>query len=215
MLTSDNLQIRFWESLYWSCKNNSQKTVARKLLSFIRYHSGVIVYPQVNFKNSDGILNVKKRLALGKVHELASYKMSDFLLFENSEISVDNFTFFTGFQVVVNKNARLSIGSGYANYSVKIDCFEEIRIGQNVAISHNVIIRDSDNHQITGQKNVSLPIKIGNHVWIGMNSTVLKGVNIGDGSVIGAGSVVTRDIPAGCLAVGVPARVIRSNIEWK
>ena len=126
---------------------------------------------------------------LGKVHELGSYKMSDLLLFENSEINVDSFTFFTGFQVVVNKNAKLSIGSGYANYNV--------------------------NHQLTGQESVSLPIKIGDHVWIGVNSVILKGVNIGDGSVIGAGSVVTRDIPARCLAAGIPARVIRSNIEWK
>lgn len=175
----------------------------------------MIVYPRVNIRNKKGNIFVKNRLVLGKVHELGSYKMSDLLLFENSEINVDSFTFFTGFQVVVNKNAKLSIGSGYANYNVKIDCFKEIQIGQDVAISHNVIIRDSDNHQLTGQESVSLPIKIGDHVWIGVNSVILKGVNIGDGSVIGAGSVVTRDIPARCLAAGIPARVIRSNIEWK
>lgn len=48
-----------------------------------------------------------------------------------------------------------------------------------------------------------------------MNVIILKGVTIGDGAIIGAGSVVTRDIPPRCLAVGNPARVIKENVEWE
>lgn len=59
------------------------------------------------------------------------------------------------------------------------------------------------------------PIVIGNKVWIGTNVTVLKGVKIGDGCVIAAGSLVTKDIPANCLAGGVPAKVIKENVKWK
>jgi acetyltransferase-like isoleucine patch superfamily enzyme len=59
------------------------------------------------------------------------------------------------------------------------------------------------------------PIHIGNHVWIGMNVTILKGVQIGDGAIIAAGAVVTRNIPARCLAGGVPARVLKENITWE
>ena len=51
-------------------------------------------------------------------------------------------------------------------------------------------------------------------MWRGMNVTILKGVHIGTGAVIAAGAVVTKDIPAGCLAAGVPAKVIRENISW-
>jgi len=59
------------------------------------------------------------------------------------------------------------------------------------------------------------PISIGNHVWIGINATILKGVTIGDGAIIAAGAVVTRDIPASCMAAGVPASVIKNNISWE
>ena len=55
---------------------------------------------------------------------------------------------------------------------------------------------------------------IGNHVWIGKDVTILKGVHIADGAIIGAG-VVVKDIPARCLAVGNPAHVIKENVEWK
>ena len=57
------------------------------------------------------------------------------------------------------------------------------------------------------------PIHIGKNVWIGSNSTILSGVTIGDNAVIGAGSVVTKDIPENMIAVGSPARVIRSIYE--
>ena len=59
------------------------------------------------------------------------------------------------------------------------------------------------------------PISIGNHVWIGINVTILKGVKIGDGAIIAAGAVVTRDVPERCLAAGVPARVIKNNVSWE
>ena len=59
----------------------------------------------------------------------------------------------------------------------------------------------------------SLPIHIGNKVWIGANSVVLPGVTIGENSVIGAGSIVTRDIPANVIAAGNPCRVIREITE--
>jgi acetyltransferase-like isoleucine patch superfamily enzyme len=59
------------------------------------------------------------------------------------------------------------------------------------------------------------PVHIGNHVWIGMNVMILKGVTIGDGAIIAAGSVVNRDVPERCLAGGVPAKVIKENVQWE
>lgn len=62
---------------------------------------------------------------------------------------------------------------------------------------------------------MTLPISIGDHVWIGARSTILKGVSIGDGAVVAAGSLVTRDVPPGALVGGSPARMVRPKVEWR
>lgn len=135
----------------------------------------------------------------------------------NSVINVqDTFQIHSGCHIILMENAKLNLGSGYINMNAKIRCFKEISIGNGVAISENFTVWDTDAHIIKGKENeMTKPVKIGNHVWIGNNVTVLKGVTIGDGAIIAAGAVVTRDIPAGCLAGGVPARVIKQGVCWK
>jgi acetyltransferase-like isoleucine patch superfamily enzyme len=118
--------------------------------------------------------------------------------------------------VYVNRNAILSLGSGYINHNLNLSCFNKIEIGEGVAISENVTIRDSDNHEIIGaNKPMTQPVIIGNHVWIGMNVTILKGVIIGDGAIIAAGSVVNKNVPSKTLVGGVPAIGIKNNVVWK
>ena len=58
-------------------------------------------------------------------------------------------------------------------------------------------------------------MKIGNKVWIATNALILPGVNVGDGAIVAAGAVVTKDVPAKCMVAGVPARVVKENVEWK
>ena len=140
-----------------------------------------------------------------------------FAIWDDASVVIDgDFTFYTGCRIVVDEGARLELGSGYINSDSSIACFNSIKIGHNVAIAENVIIRDSDNHSmLDGRQIQSKPIVIGDHVWIGMNVTILKGVTIGDGSVIAAGAVVNKDIPPKTLAGGVPAKIIKENVEWK
>lgn len=126
------------------------------------------------------------------------------------------FDIFSGCTIGITEGAKLNIGSGYMNFGSKIHCFKEINIGDNVFISEGVTIRDSDGHEILdGIHRKTKPINIGNNVWIGLNTTVLKGVTIGDGAIIAAGSVVTKDVPPGTLVGGVPAKVIKRNVEWR
>jgi len=110
---------------------------------------------------------------------------------------------------------RIHGGGGYASRRLDIECRDSIHIGAGAAIANDVSIRDTDSHTLTGAtRPMTEPVVIGQHVWIGARVVVLKGVHIGDGAVIAAGSVVTRDVPAGCLAAGVPARVVKHGVRW-
>jgi maltose O-acetyltransferase len=92
---------------------------------------------------------------------------------------------------------------------------ERIAIGNHCQIGDQVAVYDCEFHEINpATRNRSAgptgPVSIGNNVWLGSRVMVLKGVSIGDNSVVGAMSVVTKSIPANCVAAGIPAKVIRS-----
>ncbi len=113
--------------------------------------------------------------------------------------------------------AMLVIGDDFGMTGGSIVCEERVTIGHRVTVGANTTIVDTDFHPLDPlirQQNptdgATKPVVIEGDVFIGMNTLVLKGVTIGRGSVIGAGSVVTRDVPAGVIAAGNPARVIRS-----
>lgn len=94
---------------------------------------------------------------------------------------------------------------------------KSVTLGKNCAIAFGVTIADHDFHKTykNGNENPeTLPIVIGDDVWIGMNATILKGVTIGNGAVIAAGSVVTKDVPAQSMVAGVPAKIIKRNVEY-
>lgn len=98
--------------------------------------------------------------------------------------------------------------------SSRLIAFSGISIGEGTLIGAGCLICDSDMHEVPlGSKNpvATAPIHIGNHVFLGANCIVLKGVTIGDGVVVGANSLVANNIPSGVLAVGNPARVARSQ----
>lgn len=113
---------------------------------------------------------------------------------------------------------NVHFGNGvYANFNLTMvdDC--DIFVGNNVMFGPNVTV-SAGTHPIhpelrSKQAQYNIPIHIGNNVWIGANSVILPGVNIGDNSVIGAGSIVTKDIPSNVIAVGNPCRVLREINE--
>jgi acetyltransferase-like isoleucine patch superfamily enzyme len=178
--------------------------------------SKVIVFPDVHVGTAKGASVVGHgRLLLGQRFPRGRYFQSDIKLLEDSTLELrGGFLISTGFTISINEGARLVLGSGYVNMHAAIDCYSTITIGDEVAISERVVIRDSDNHRI-GDQERSAPIHIGDRVWIGLNAVILKGVTIGDGAVVAAGAVVTRDVPPGSLVGGVPAKVIKEGIRWQ
>lgn len=129
----------------------------------------------------------------------------------------------------VERSGKIEIGQGaYVGDGVIISSAQHIAVGSRTLLAHGVQLFDNDTHPLvpherlrhyemilggeTGQDIVigKAPIHIGQNCWIGMNAMVLKGVTIGDNSVIAAGSLVLSDVPPGVLAVGCPARVVRS-----
>lgn len=114
-----------------------------------------------------------------------------------------------------SQDAQLTVGSNCSFSGVSIWCFESITIGKNVRVGANVTIMDGDAHQDDPRSGRNKPIVIDDNVWIGGNVVVKKGVTIGRNSVIGMNSVVTKDIPANCIAIGNPCVVVKQFDETK
>jgi acetyltransferase-like isoleucine patch superfamily enzyme len=116
----------------------------------------------------------------------------------------------------LNQNAQLIIGDHFAMSGGCICVGEKVIIGNNVAVGANSTIVDTDFHPLSSslrainpQDAETKPVVIEDDVFIGMNCLILKGVTIGKGSVIGASSIVAKDVPPGVIAAGNPARVVR------
>lgn len=114
-------------------------------------------------------------------------------------------------------NAVIEIGANCGFTGTTIVAAERIVLGDNVQIGANCTIVDTDFHPLTPEARerdflagAHRPVLIKDNVFIGMHALILKGVTIGEGSVVGAGSVVTRDVPRGVVVVGNPAQVVKS-----
>lgn len=109
-----------------------------------------------------------------------------------------------GKNIKVGKNVFINSGCRFQDQG-------GITIGDGVLIGHNVVLATL-NHDIDPRKRGTMhpaPITIGNDVWIGANATVVPGVSIGDGAIIAAGAVVTKDVPRNVIVGGVPAKILK------
>ncbi len=154
------------------------------------------------------------RLTIGKYWPGQVPRTAEVVVRKGGECVVEgNFVLHRGTEIRVRPGAKLSLGSGYLADDVRIDCQRDITIGHRVAIAAGTVIMDTDHHDLTGSRGRTAPVAIGDDVWIGLGARILKGVTIGNGAVIAAGSIVTRNVPAGMLVAGSPAREIRP-VTW-
>lgn len=197
-----------------------------KLLDKILYK--VIIF----LKNKELQYNLKSKLPLVQLGEksvLHNESKINNLQKEPKKIKIGDGTHIRGELTIYPYGEGITIGdNSYIGENSVIRAASQIEIGNNVLIAHNVSIIDTDSHEVNHiERAVSYkkmlmnghpftpgnvktePIKIKDYAWISYNCSILKGVTIGEGAIIGAGSVVTHDVPPYSLAVGNPAKVIK------
>jgi acetyltransferase-like isoleucine patch superfamily enzyme len=203
--------LKLLKSIYYSMKYDFQHV--HKLPIFCATNSKLIKY-------KTGILNIDKRLKIGSNYSSLCNNRTTVHVRNHAELDIKGEVGLGfGVNLIVNDYAKISIGHNtYFAGDSKIYASEEITIGSDCAIAWGLTLIDTDFHSVIIEDNKrknSAPINIGNHVWVGADCSILKGVTIGDHSVVAAGSIVTSDIPPGSLAAGNPARVIKSDINWE
>ncbi len=141
----------------------------------------------------------------------------------NSSIIIgENFRIHAGYMILAGDNSEIKISKDCAFRHPELVCMEDnanITIGENCLFAHHVMLRTSDAHSILDniskkRLNHAKDIHIGDHVWLADNTTILKGVTVGNNSVVATRSLVTKDVPDNSIVAGVPAKVIKSNINW-
>jgi acetyltransferase-like isoleucine patch superfamily enzyme len=119
-------------------------------------------------------------------------------------------------ELVTYTSGWIEIGNhSFINYGSSIAARASVKIGSHCHLGHYTFVMDNDQHDVVRHTELpkSDPVIIEDYVWIGSKAVVLPGVRIGSRAVIGAGSIVTKDIPPRCVAAGNPARVLRHLTE--
>ena len=206
-----NTRLRF-KPLFQLFKYNKIKDIFKQCFLLPTPHCVIEINKSANLK-INGILR------LG-VKRFKNSKLETRLLVEQGamlEVENDQFLMY-GADIEVFKGATLKFGGkGGANINCTIICAERIEIGKGVQIGRNVTIRDNNGrHYINrqGYKDTK-PVIIGDKVWLCEGCTIMPGVKIGDGAIVGAHTLVVSNVPPNTMVIGNPARVVDEDVLWK
>lgn len=177
----------------------------------------------IMYKCAKSVIGNNNRIVIGKDSSLTR---TSFRIHGNNNLLLieDHVTVGGGcsFWLEGNNNTIIVRSNTTFTQKVHINAQEhdiKIEIGEDCMLSNNIIIRTSDSHPIidknSGQRiNFPKSVIIGKHVWIAPSTTIMKGVSVGDNSIIGSHSVVLHSVLSNCLAVGIPAKVVKENVTW-
>lgn len=140
---------------------------------------------------------------------------------DNNKIIVGDKTRLIGpIYITVRDGGSLIIGEKSSIRGVTFEISEAaIKIGASCMFSYEILLRNHDSHKVlsieTGKViNKPADIVLGDHVWVCEKATVMKGVSVGNDSIIALGALVTKDVPNNSVAAGIPAKITKTNISW-
>lgn len=180
----------------------------------------LILHPHTIFRFAKGSkIKIKGIFRVGPSNFKKDVAYTKIILRENALIDLGgNYTFSAGCDVQVFKNAKFVImGGGDSNINTEIVCGISITFEPYVYLGRNVIIRDTNGEHYMSRQGykTSKPVVLGAHAWICDRSTVMPGVHIYPGGIVGASSYVVSDVPAFSLVSGNPAQVVDEELYWK
>ena len=184
-------------------------------------------------KGINNQIEIKCKIKKGRIDVLGSnnyVSIPESCRFNNAQITIsgennrliieEDVRLFGPCKIILEGDATLILGRKAGVRGVNFFLKEgKTIVGELCMFSYGIKIRNHDSHKIflngdTIPCNPPADISIGRHVWICQDATILKGVSIGEDSIVGLGSVVTKSCPANSIVAGVPARIVRSGIHW-
>lgn len=203
----------------------------RKLLT--RVLSGCLDFDELNSQKAKRDRSAKsKSVTLSENSVLHPESLITNMQNKSNKITIGSYSNIRGHLQIFKQGGEIQIGEYcYVGENSKIWSAESIFIGDRVLIAHNVNIHDNISHPLDSKERhydykriighpeentelydlVTKPVVIKNDAWIGLNVIILKGVTIGEGAIVGAGSVVTKDVPDYAVVAGNPARIIKTT----
>jgi coenzyme F420-reducing hydrogenase beta subunit len=218
---------KFFYLNYQSCRGNIFTFFKSMYMNFFCKHvkaniskgAFIVLYPHCKFtfgKNSRIVLG--RLLHLGRTYK-TDKKVTYIELRENALLDVKgDYAFGSGCDVQVFKDAVFTIdGGGDTNMNVEIVCGQSIHFQKYVYIGRNVIIRDTNGEHYLSRQGykTSRPVVIGTHAWLCDRATIMPGVHVYPGGIVGANAYVTSNVEAFTMVSGNPARVVDEEVYWK
>jgi len=195
------LNISIIKTLYYSIKFKMAIFVGRNVAIKLSRNSNIISIPGARLSIGLGYYSTRK--ALLHIGNNGTLRI-------NGSVSIKK-----GAHISIQNNATLEIGDQtFVNEDSKVLIYNSCFIGSQTAISYEVLITDSDVHSFH-HSSPNGNVYVGNRVWVGARSTLLKKTNIDDNSVVAAGSVVNRTFPQSVLIAGNPAQIKKYDIIWE
>lgn len=191
----------------------SHKVIRKNKMKFILPSRNAVIQLDKGAK-----IILRGNLVIGTRMMRKSYMEARLLVQKNGELTVgdEGIEMFSGAYIRIMVCGEMEANGLFMNEGCQITARKKIMIGEGCLMGRGVTLRSDDAHHILGEKHESsLPITIGQHVWICQEASVMKGVKIGNGAVVAAGAVVTEDVPKHALVGGIPAKVIKEYVEWE